>query len=824
MAFDEKFKEFFNTSRPGFYWSANTPYLRSIWVRVFRTPKGTAGAIGPVLIDTRHGRRTVNPASIIYECMANDTWSIGCPDDLIDFGEFASSATQLYNEGFGMALSWTNESTAEDFINIILDHIDGYFFVHPRTGKHTLRLARDNYDRETLRVVNPDNARMVSLQWRAWGETTNEMKVTWTNPLNEKEETVILQDLGNIAQQGAVVSASKNYFGVRDKDLAMTLCARELRKAASPSISCEMMLLRDAWDVVPGDVVKLVWPDYEIVESVMRIAEVDYGMPGDPYIRVKMSEDVFSLSQAKFEPPPDTEWVDPSQPPTPLIYNDVLTLPAYLVGTLAEQDVSQTEYPEVLAGVLAANDNTDTSSFDLLVRAVEPNGTISWENDGQRHPCGMTLLPVALGQEATSLIPSFSSIVGLTGPAASALMLVGDGPVEDRELMMISSVDENGYHIDRGVLDTVPKEWPAGSRVWFIAPTSAFRIVDYTVRSDGETVEYKLLSTTSKGTLDETDAPIVSATLNGRPHYPSRPADVKVGGVAFGELAAAGVTEIPVTWANRNRLTEDSVILPWTAGDVTPEAGQTTTVIVTDLNDNVLAEHTGLTGTSFNLPISSFGTEYEGYVAVGAERDGLESLQAHRIKVNLVPPGAMTTEAGDFILTEGGDFMVKETGDFDMMLPVVNGDAETGDLTGWTVTEGNFAVNNASTYVHSGSYSFFGGSSTAESRAHQDVILPGAVNPGVGSLLVDWWQCGYTGTTDRDAGEVIVTFLDGEDTAISSAASGLETTYNAEYVNRRLSVAIPAGAVKVRIELHSVRYDGTACNIYYDDIRVGVLL
>lgn len=580
-----------------------------------------------------------NPAAIIYEVLNNATWGIGCPSALIDFDTFAAASQVLSEEELGLSLTWSNQASAEEFINIILDHIDGFLFVHPRTGRHTLRLARDDYDPEELREITPDNGRMISFQFRAWGETTNEMQVTWTNPENEQDENVTLQDLGNIIQQGEVVSASKNYFGVRNADLAMTLCARELRKAASPAVSAEMQLLREAWDLVPGDVVKLSWPDYGITSVIMRVAEVDYGEPGNAYIQVKMSEDIFSMARAQFVSPPSTEWVDPTRDPEPLTEVDVLTLPAYLLAVFAGVDMAEVEYPTVVAGILAANDSPDTFGFNLLERVPDATGELHWLDQGRRLSLGVSTLTAPLEAEPGSVIEEFGPIYGESIPAEAILALVGDGPVDEREFVLIHTVDGSGYHVHRGVLDTVPKEWPAGARVWFIPPEDDVNILDETENSAGATVEYKLLSVTSRGTLAEDDAPTEVAVMSERPHLPSRPADVRVNGVGFGTAEVEfDDTEIAVTWANRNRLSENAIVLPWTSGTVTPETGQTTTVTVLDPAGNPVTAHDGLSGTSFALPVASLNGLYEAQVLVTSERDGLESLQGHEVAVEVLPP------------------------------------------------------------------------------------------------------------------------------------------------------------------------------------------
>jgi hypothetical protein len=164
-------------------------------------------------------------------------------------------------------------------------------------------------------------------------------------------------------------------------------------------------------------------------------------------------------------------------------------------------------------------------------------------------------------------------------------------------------------------------------------------------------------------------APVLTYTALDRPWLPSRPANVAVGATKFNTLASpVDMIDrvnpwVTVTWANRNRLSEDSIILAWTDGNVTPEDGQTTTITVYGPNGTtVLATHSGLTGTIFNVPDSSFGVEDYVLLQVRASRtdaDGtFESLQSHGIWVqvstsNLQLAGDMTD--GDDVLLLSGD-------------------------------------------------------------------------------------------------------------------------------------------------------------------------
>jgi hypothetical protein len=609
----------------GFYWTANQPTLRGVWATVCRRPK-TLGLnfseIGP----------DANPAHIIYECLTDKDWGMGAEPTSIDVPGFQAVAETLFNEGFGLSMIWANATDIESFITEILDHIQATLFLNPKNGLLTLKLIRPDYDINTLEVLNPDNCTVMSFQRKAWGETVNEIVVSWTNPQNEQEETVALQDLANVAIQNSIVSESRNYYGVRNANLAQQLCVRDLRSSSAPLASVEIEVNRVGWDLIPGEVVRLNYPEYSIENLVVRITNIDYGRPGSPYINITAVEDIFALPFSSFTAPPTTEWVDTSTEPSPMDFVRVVTLPYYMVAqVLNESELQAVQSPEVVAAVLAADSNQDTYAFELLGEDNDPSGGTSFISVGERNLAGRSLLPVTLTRESQSIISDFGSVFGQQGPEVSGFAMFGSNDESEAEICLITGFNSGDWTVQRGMLDTVPRNWPAGTEVWFFKNDSNF--VDNSTLYAFETVDYKLLSRTSLGALDESLAPTVSYTLTERPYLPLRPANCQVEGEGFGVSNVSLSTDINVTWENRNSQTEDNVIVNWDGGDNTPENGQTTTIEVLDNSASLIVSYTGLTGSSHVIPFADLNGETELTVVFYSERGGDRSLQEYEIEV-----------------------------------------------------------------------------------------------------------------------------------------------------------------------------------------------
>lgn len=599
------------------------------------------------------GAYDANPAHILFECVSNKDWGLGWSPDSIDVASFQAAAQTLYQERLGLSLIWTQSATVENFSNEILDCIKGSIFTNPRTGKLTLRLIRGDYAVENLHHITPDNAQLRNFARKAWGESVNEMKVTWTNPASEGEETVYSQDLGSISLQGAVISDSKNYHGIRRASLAQQLANRDLREASAPLCSCEATIDRTLWDLAPFDCVLLTWPDYGLSEIVMRIVNISYGATGASAIRLSLVEDVFSLPQVTFIEPPTGEWIDPEAPPGEITFGRILPVPAYMAAQAGEAPANIL-FPETLAALLvAAPSETGASDYTYAVEEPTPSGGLEWITVGEpRSFLGTAILPVAIPRAEYSTV-LLDAEVGQRADVNSFLLI---GPVdaapEALEVALVTAVDDvtGELTIMRGVLDTVPSEWPAGTPVW-TGTMDDFEPVPIQYVA-GQNVRIQVEGQTSAGVSSQ---PVIfEAPVGSRPSRPTRAADVKVNGMGFTDERMLVAGPVEFTWSHRNRTLEDVSVLPWTAASTIPEEGLTYRLdaepynvqgqlLVPDWYTEQLGlvdQHT-LNVDTLTLPVGTAQLRFR----IVAQRDGEDSWQNYSMRVNVLSaPTNLTAE------------------------------------------------------------------------------------------------------------------------------------------------------------------------------------
>ncbi|MCO1337113.1 hypothetical protein MO867_22575, partial [Microbulbifer sp. OS29] len=84
-------------------------------------------------------------------------------------------------------------------------------------------------------------------------------------------------------------------------------------------------------------------------------------------------------------------------------------------------------------------------------------------------------------------------------------------------------------------------------------------------------------------------------TIDQRQARPYPPANVKINGKDWPETAISPLT---ITWSHRDRSLQQDVLVPWTDGDIGPEAGTTYNLRIYDESNNEIQNDEDLTETT----------------------------------------------------------------------------------------------------------------------------------------------------------------------------------------------------------------------------------
>jgi hypothetical protein len=345
----------------------------------------------------------------------NSWGGMGLPPQLVDTASFLYAADVLYSEGFGLSLMWDQAGQIEDKVAEVLRHIDGVLYPDPATGLFTLILARGDYDAATLPNFDESTiAEVTNYSVSSWDETTNEVRASylerryfkvkgtlsvpptnpqvgdqwlvgadptgaWANHAGElarwggaswafapaggyqdgapaaqyvfTSRVAAAQDLGNYQIQQQLVSGSVSYPGISNATLAQRCAQRDLRTLTYPLVRCTVRFNRSAYNLRPGKVFKIDWPELGLQGLVLRVLKISFGTLEQGAISCECIEDIFSLADLTYTPPPATTTTTPP----------VATLPQAFTPTDAaieageQAQAAQQTADQALAAADAAN-------------------------------------------------------------------------------------------------------------------------------------------------------------------------------------------------------------------------------------------------------------------------------------------------------------------------------------------------------------------------------------------------------------------------------------------------------------------------------------
>ena len=594
----------------------------------------------------------MNPAHIIRECLTDPDWGMGYAEADIDDDAFMAAADALYQEVFGLSISWTREGPLIDFVNEILRHIDAVLYVDRTTGKFVLKLIRDDYVIDDLLVLNESNVASVSDASRpVIADLISSVTVTFYDRGTGEDGSITRHNQSVLQAQQGGSGASVAYPAVTSAILADRLCLRDLTALSTPLLGCQIEVWRIAESLNIGDAFILTWPDLGIDAVVMRVQQMTLGDSEKQTIIIEALEDAFSLPalQDSTGNIQSSIWTDPlAGTVLPALPRIVTEAPYYeMVREYGLGNVTDTLASDTDAGYLLAAGGRQGTEINARLFVDAGAGYL------ETNP--LDFCPVAF--TVAALTPAATSIT-LTGEVDIDLIEVGTLAQIDSELIRIDAVDTDSSDIvsltvGRGCLDTVPAEHAMGAAVVVWGYDWTGDGVQYTASEELDVIMRPQLGA---NILPVADAPIDTFTMGSRAIRPYAPGDLKIDTVSYPPLISAGgvfySADHTLTWAHRDRLQQTGEIIEdHTATNIGPEAGTTYRLdvyaVIDDDSEVALASFAGITGTSYTISPSAIDPLPDNSVSVNftvtAVRDGYDSWQSAVCRTIAIFPGAPRT-------------------------------------------------------------------------------------------------------------------------------------------------------------------------------------
>ncbi|GGK08499.1 hypothetical protein [Luteimonas terricola] len=591
---------------------AFSPYVKTCRWLVSRWFMGWEGAVWqPTLCKIGEG---MNAAHLAYQTLTHTDWGYGAsPADIIDEANLLGMAQTLADEGFGLCLKWSRSESVGTFLTLICNHVGAQWGV--RDDKIVFTLYRGNYDVEALPLIDESN--IVSLEeWSdplVTGGAVNEVTVVGFDCMTGKDIARTYANLASIQATGQVVSEKIQLPGLWNLDLVDRVAARECHAKSMMPQRVKVTVKASAGPFVRGEVRAISWARKQVHRMPVRVEEIDEGTLTDSAVTLVLLQDVAGMAQTSYIADVGTGWVAPDTTPRPLDPEHVYEATYRdLVGIMRPADLAMMGDEAGYLVAVGARPVGPAYNFTLFTRTA--SAPFAEVGSGDFSPNGV----LASGLGPTATLITLNSHRGLAGVAVGEECIIG-GVEHCRVTSINAGTGEVG--IARGCVDTVPRSpgHVSGTLVWF---PDTYHGYDPTEYLDGETVDAKLRTRTSSGTLAEAEAVTRSVAMAGRQFRPYPPGRLRIEGQAY----PATVTGASITAevADRDRLLQADQLVDSDQVSIGPEPG-TTKTFRWYLGGVLARTEAGVAGSS-----DTFIPAGAGVVRVEVEcvRDGATSWQA----------------------------------------------------------------------------------------------------------------------------------------------------------------------------------------------------
>lgn len=516
----------------------------------------------------------MNPVGILHHIYADDWGSLGVDASKINEDQWRSVAETIFNEANGMSLEVTNPSQASDAVKEILSQINATTYQNPSTGEYDLILIRDDYIFDDLPILGPSQIKSITNFTKVlWSETFNTVRIKFIDRNQDYKDGVVAmqQDFALVRFQKKVRAQEIPMQGCYEPVLANTLAARELSNLNVPLYSGELQLNRIGSALPPGKVFRLQWPEYNIVDMVVRVRKLGLGTLQDGTVSMSFVQDVFSIAATVMAPPVVSPYTPPDTSAQPIVAPIIYDLPYWLDDNAGIHSIAGTQS----VGVFAKAPGPYSIGFNGYVVGTPTDAEVLTTEQYSKTASLVSAIDIYDGFVA-GMLPTLI-IENVTDPAVltNGDALSGNGLfMIDSELFAFDTFVDNGdgtftlTNVYRALMDTVYSAHAAASVIYIFNGQDGFITGSFTI---GTAFDLKLADVTSSSEY---------ATPAALPHTPVTRAGAPLppDGLAIDGTRATTTTgdaggSVSLSWLYRSRVAAPAVLAPESAAADAPEAG-----------------------------------------------------------------------------------------------------------------------------------------------------------------------------------------------------------------------------------------------------------
>ncbi|RKS87144.1 putative tail protein [Orbus hercynius] len=533
----------------------------------------------------------MNPAHMLWESYTDIDWGSGLSTAAIDELAFKKAADTLYDEGFGLCLAWKVSDELKTFRQQVCDHIGAKVFTS-RNGLISIKLIRDDYNVDNLPIFD-ENSGLLKLDYDSLNNVTvpSKVVVTYKDAVTFKERPAMAVNLAVVQSQGGQSVQPMDFKGLPTGELADRVAHRELKIRTSGLKRYNLSFDRRAFDLDIGDPFILRSVERNI-NSILRVERTEENFLTDGTIKIAAIQDLYGLPKASINTIPAIEKTDPDNIPVIIEQYRIIEAPyRELAGLIDPANLELLDRTSCYFFVIAASPKGTCRNYNLASRV---KGSIHYTlTDSVGDWCPTAITENDLGY--------LDKTVSITNGILLEDVEKGMAAIINDEIVRIDDIDiaNNRLTISRGCVDTVPHKHSANSIIWFYDGFEASDTIEYNSNLD---IEFKLLSNTSMGQLEQSKAPTQLLKSVGRQARPYPPGNFKINGIAYPKQINSSILNI--SWASRNRLLQADKLIDTTFGHTDTNVDLNTStaynLTILDKNNHILHSANNIHNTSYS--------------------------------------------------------------------------------------------------------------------------------------------------------------------------------------------------------------------------------
>jgi hypothetical protein len=264
-------------------------------------------------------------------------------------------ADTLYTELFGLSFFYVPEpGSLQDFVDLVLEHIDGYTWKDRTTGLLEIGLARE-VDPGDLAEYDESDFEIIDWQTPEWHDIPGRVVLKYGNrDWPENGKTVAYDDIAVQAKQGGRINERiVERPGIFSDVLAAKVVNRLGRQLCRLASVATLRAKRTMSDLHRGTVFKFSYddPDLGITQMVVRVSKLSLGKLGDDAMTIDVVQDVWSDAYTIYGDPDAPIWNPPPIEPdeAPVIEGE-LAASGIITGTTGVGSVGAMAAAGVIEG------------------------------------------------------------------------------------------------------------------------------------------------------------------------------------------------------------------------------------------------------------------------------------------------------------------------------------------------------------------------------------------------------------------------------------------------------------------------------------------